>query len=522
MSYARSFVVASFLFAWGGVTSHVAAAWPDDPTTNLPIALEAGEQVQAKIVATPDGGAYVSWFGGSGYDVFLQRIEANGDLAWSEPLLVADRGFSSTQDYGLSIDVEGHALLAFRDDRFGAVQVTAARVAPDGSLDWGVEGVQVTNDGSFKGAPKVAGASDGGIYVAWTHDTLTRIARLNSAGNVQWTDTLSDPTGQSFAPCDLQASDAPGETGEVIVLIVRQGSFIVPRHLYAQKYNAAGDRLWGKVATPFFTSASLQFGNFPTFVSDGAGGGVFAWYSTSPLQSYVQHLNADGVAQLPANGLPVSTNGALVRVSPSAAYDAATGSIYAFWVEQNSLQSMYGVFGQRIQNGMRQWGDHGAQIAPVGGQELSQVRAEVYDNGKPAVFFARAFAFNNQILEAVGVSTGGAIEWSTEASTVASGKSRLASTISNGQAILVWTDTRNDSGDLYAQNVRADGSLGDAMQALVGDLNGDGVVNGADLATLLANWGACPQPQNCPADLSDDGVVNGADLATLLANWTGG
>jgi len=51
--------------------------------------------------------------------------------------------------------------------------------------------------------------------------------------------------------------------------------------------------------------------------------------------------------------------------------------------------------------------------------------------------------------------------------------------------------------------------------SLPADLNGDGVVNGADLATLLTQWGT-----NGPADLNSDGVVNGADLATLLTNWT--
>lgn len=50
------------------------------------------------------------------------------------------------------------------------------------------------------------------------------------------------------------------------------------------------------------------------------------------------------------------------------------------------------------------------------------------------------------------------------------------------------------------------------------DFNGDGTVDGADLATLLASWGACANPP-CANDLNDDGVVNGADLATLLANW---
>ena len=49
------------------------------------------------------------------------------------------------------------------------------------------------------------------------------------------------------------------------------------------------------------------------------------------------------------------------------------------------------------------------------------------------------------------------------------------------------------------------------------DLNGDGVVNGADLALVLAAWG---QPcLGCAADVNQDGQVNGADLALVLAGW---
>ncbi len=48
------------------------------------------------------------------------------------------------------------------------------------------------------------------------------------------------------------------------------------------------------------------------------------------------------------------------------------------------------------------------------------------------------------------------------------------------------------------------------------DLNGDGVVDGADLNLLLNAWGSCP---DCPADLNGDGVVDGADLGLLLSAW---
>jgi len=49
----------------------------------------------------------------------------------------------------------------------------------------------------------------------------------------------------------------------------------------------------------------------------------------------------------------------------------------------------------------------------------------------------------------------------------------------------------------------------------VGDINGDGTINGADLAAVLGAWGTA----NPAADLNGDGTVNGADLAIVLGKW---
>jgi hypothetical protein len=47
-----------------------------------------------------------------------------------------------------------------------------------------------------------------------------------------------------------------------------------------------------------------------------------------------------------------------------------------------------------------------------------------------------------------------------------------------------------------------------------GDIDGDGVVGGADLAALFNNWGF-----GGATDLNGDGVTNGDDLSILLSNW---
>lgn len=50
-----------------------------------------------------------------------------------------------------------------------------------------------------------------------------------------------------------------------------------------------------------------------------------------------------------------------------------------------------------------------------------------------------------------------------------------------------------------------------------GDLNGDGFVNGIDLALLLSFWGTA----DLIADIDEDGIVDGVDLTILLSDWTG-
>jgi hypothetical protein len=48
------------------------------------------------------------------------------------------------------------------------------------------------------------------------------------------------------------------------------------------------------------------------------------------------------------------------------------------------------------------------------------------------------------------------------------------------------------------------------------DFDGNGAVDGGDLATLLGSWGTCA---GCAADIDGNGSIDGGDLASLLGSW---
>ena len=111
----------------------------------------------------------------------------------------------------------------------------------------------------------------------------------------------------------MHASD----NGSVIVSWVRNKGFGSNNYLYANKVSSTGHLLWGAGHVKVFDGGSLQFGEFPYFLSDGNGGAVFAWYSSSPsLQCYRPAHSVGRQRGLPAQRLVGSTDTLNVRVSP--------------------------------------------------------------------------------------------------------------------------------------------------------------------------------------------------------------
>ena len=435
--------------------------WSTDPMANLTIADRPTGQAQPKITLSAARGFYVSWFGGGdGYDVYLQRLEFDGVAQWADDgLRVADRDYSSTQDYGLATN-GSDAFLAFRVDVDGIDQVGVRRIASDGTSVWG--DLVATSDPDGANSPQIAAMPDSGAVVAWTSGSgALRLQRLDGSGAPLWGAdgvAITPPSGTFFVGGLISNL----QDGSVIVSGQAQLSF-QSRQLWAQKFDAAGTPLWGDAPVAVWdgTGGALQFGYFPGPITDGAGGAVFAWYAVSGVagaQVYVQHVRADGTPAFAANGLEVATTDR-PRFAPDALYDPQTSEIYVAWPEESpTLPRLFGVSAQRLSPaGERLLGDGGLTLAPLGTEQTSQVRMSRTALA-PVVAWATGSAPAPMTLTAAGFfEEGQGVRWTVPFKTAPTSVSRMDA--ASSLAAFVWADG-DDPSPIKAQHINWSGGLG--------------------------------------------------------------
>lgn len=515
------------------------AQWPVDPTVNLPIADRASEQVIPKVAATSDGGCYVGWFdlASGNYDVYLQRLDSQGNELWAHNgILVSGNPQNSfLVDWDLCVDSDDHCVLVFSDDRNGGgdFDVYAYRIAPDGTFVWGANGVTISEDPGFEAAPRIVELTTGDFVVVWSRDSNGKImgqsiapdgTLLFAAGGIE----LGGLPGETPAFVEI----VPSDSGSFIATWVRDiSTFFSERHIRAQKFSAAGDRLWGPNSVSIYDASSVPIAHVPRIVSDHNGGAVIAWHSapTTIFNAHVQRLNSDGVELFAHNGVTVSTSTSRNHLDPSLLFDSADEVIYTFVNERNGGQSQWGIYGQKFDAaGARQWGDEGLEMIPVSPVLVGSPRSVLGPSG-PMIFLIEqpTGVFGQDRVIGMSFDSDGTPLWTgqpIEVAALLSGKARLpvAATPSGG-AIAIWEDERIDASDVYGQRVAPDGSLGPQLATGPtfdrGDCNADDAFDISDaIAALTALFGGGDPSCGDACDANDDGGFDIADAVFTLTS----
>ncbi len=487
--------------------------WSDSPDSNLDICTAEGEQAITKIVTRTDGGCYVSWFDNrsGGYDVYMQSIDAQGNILWQDNgILIADRNYSSTMDFDLDIDSSGNAVVVYRQNVSGGDGIIATSVSPEGTIRWNQT---VQTGGTFVASPVVCSV-ESSVFVGWISDNNSKIQKLNSLGSPQWKSptVISDPAGGYFLVSDMH----PSLNESVLVAGVQYLTFSGAKKLKAQRINSNGSVAWiNQVAV--MENNSLQFGNFPDFISDGVGGGFFTWYGVSPLQCYANHITHDGQPWAIGEVQVASGLGSTERVDPVAVLHGAEFVVFFRTLDNN--QNNDGISAQQFTSaGNAVWGAGGVSIKPTSSTPQYGSFAASITNAGPVLCFTEAPSWAADVIDAVCLNSNGVPVWSPEFVSVAStpsSKSRIAIGSTNDGVLLAWQDERNGTNDIYGQRVNSDGTLGNASSNCLADIDSDGFVGVSDLLYIIDAWGAC----TCNEDIDGDGLVGVSDLLLIIDAW---
>ena len=163
------------------IISLASAQWFSDPAS--PQLLGSG--VQAQVKATSDGGVYVAWLTDmGGYHVYLQRFNSEGIAQFDDGgMLISDNNNSSwiaVFHMNLDVDSENNAIITLLDQRSGPWNVYAYKIAPNGDMLWGEDGVAVSSSSYTNYSPRLAVFADTSVdnqnYVSGTNRSGRTVA----------------------------------------------------------------------------------------------------------------------------------------------------------------------------------------------------------------------------------------------------------------------------------------------------------------------------------------------------------
>lgn len=474
-----TFLLSFFLLSFIG---NINAQWTSDALDNTLIVANSGEQVLPKVAVHSDGSLYICWFTTEtgNYNVRLQRLDKDGNILWGDNGILVSSEAQDTwiTDYDMAIDPAGHVVITFMDVRTGNPNPVAYRISPGGIHMWGASGIMLANNSNFDPSPKVCVTTAGNAVFAWQSspeggNATVRLQKISPAGQLLWGDGIVlSQAGVNFASPFLYAAD-----GDHVFLAWHKetGPFWAPnRGLYVQKLDVDGSFMWENDAVVFAPVASGPVYYLET-CRDDEGGIIFTWYRNHAglhFHSYIQRMTHEGQITMQAGGALLSTTESRNHFYPVPAFLNQTQEVIVYFSEQDLNQNMRGLYAQKFDlAGNRLWTDEGKQLIPLGNNDYGLFTADGF--GDKAICVYQAAEFGNSVdskMQAVMLDAEGNYVWPSQFVDMSTHQSDKLHNVMTGyywgQWVAVWQDKRNDEGDIYAQNIQPDGTLGAVATAI--------------------------------------------------------
>jgi len=421
-----------------------------------------GAQDMPVTVSDAAGGAFVAWrdYRTANTDIYAQRVDDDGNLLWTltgMPVCVAN----NAQSLPLMVpDGAGGAIVVWQDFRSNNVlDIYAQRINSLGYGQWTANGVAVCTGVIGLALSQIVDDGSGGAIITWhdrrnaTNDVFAQ--RIDGSGVVQWTANgaiICAATGSQISPS--LASDGAG--GVIISWTDNRGGL---NDIYAQRVDAAGAVQWA--ADGIAVCGASQYQTLSQVVSDGAGGAIISWSdhrNAVDYDVYAQRLDGSGAALWTANGVAVSAytgNQQNCRLVP-----IGSGESIIAWTDYRSGNS--DVYAQRMNaSGVGQWTANGVPISAAANNQITIQLILDVSGGAIAVWEDGRVSASDYNLYAQKINSNGTVAWTTDgvALCTATGNQSTVALAPDGYggAFAAWKDERGGNADVYTQRVDAAG-----------------------------------------------------------------
>jgi hypothetical protein len=439
------------------------AAWQTDGTA---VCTAVGSQDFPIPVLDGAGGAVVAWHDTRGglSDIYAQRLDASGGAQWqSGGVVVCDTVSHQMNPRAVSCG-GSDAIIVWQDSRNGVhYDIYAQRLDGSGNAQWGKNGVAVCGAAGAQQRPRLVSDGAGGAIIVWedyrsgsNYDVYAQ--RVDGSGNMQW---APDGVPVCAAAGDDHYPELTPDASHGAIVVwqdYRSGS---QYDIYAQRVDGSGSVVW---TVNGVAVCVLNYGQiWPRITSDGAGGAIVAWQdyrSTANNDVYAQRLDALGVPQWTANGVPISA-AADHQVECAIYADGAGGAIIA-WQDRRT-GGVYDIYAQRVDaSGTALWTANGAAVCQAANtQRYCQLTPD--GAGGATIAWEDYRTGTNYDIYAQHVSATGTTSWTPDgvavcAATLDQGNVQVASDGTAG-ALFVWSDARVVGRDVYAQRLNDSGQI---------------------------------------------------------------
>jgi len=392
----------------------------------------------------------------NGYsNVYAQKINNNGKLLWTRDAIRLCNYESNQLNPELVSDDDGGALIVWEDARSGASNIYAQKIDPYGNALWDENGIMICQADGEKTNPKIAKDLKGGAIIVW-QDSRKRPGffdlysqRIDRNGSLMWRVDGVDLSSSPGIQTNLKI-DSDGEGGAIITWAEYKANLNTP-DIYAQRISGTGNILWETGALAVCRAPEAQrnpdvsVGDSIIIVWEDSGGGNY--------DIYAQKLNKDGTIVWTCDGIPVCT-APYTQHEPRLVMNSDGGATITW---EDYRKANWDIFAQRINDsGRLMWTKDGVEVCSANGTQYSPQLVKS-DNSSQLIVWEDYRNNKSYNIYTQKVSAKGDVLWEKDGIAICAteGGARNPQLVDDGRdgAIVVWTDFRYGSYDIYAQRI---------------------------------------------------------------------